>query len=63
VRDTVAGTPREELFDLENDPGELLDRSADPACREVVLDLRERLLRVLETTPPCQMTHRWSDPA
>lgn len=61
--DAVAAAPREELFDLEADPAELVNRVDDPACREALLDLRERLLRVLETTPPCQMTHRWSGPA
>ncbi len=33
-----------ELYDLERDPAELTDRFADPACREVRLELVEELL-------------------
>jgi arylsulfatase A-like enzyme len=54
--DEVAGLPREELYDLDNDPGELCNRAGDPECREVLLDLRERMLRIYESTPPCQMS-------
>ncbi len=32
------------FFDLEDDPGELADRSADPACRDRVLDYAQRML-------------------
>lgn len=32
------------LFDLEKDPGETVDRSGDPACRDLRLELAERLL-------------------
>ena len=33
-----------QLFDLEEDPGELDNRAADPACREVRAELTERVL-------------------
>jgi arylsulfatase len=38
------GAPFSELFDHETDPGERVNRIADPACQEIVTDLRARLL-------------------
>jgi arylsulfatase A-like enzyme len=32
------------LFDLDDDPGEFVDRSRDPACRDVLLDCAQRML-------------------
>jgi arylsulfatase A-like enzyme len=32
------------LFDLRDDPGELHDRAADPACRATMLALAQRML-------------------
>lgn len=32
------------LFDLEADPGELVDRAQDPACREIRLEMTARML-------------------
>ncbi|MDE0349195.1 MAG: DUF4976 domain-containing protein [Gammaproteobacteria bacterium] len=34
----------DELYDLENDPGELVNRVGDPACRDVLLEMQARLL-------------------
>ncbi len=34
----------DELYDLRADPGELRNRSADPACRDVLAALKDRLL-------------------
>ncbi|MEE8452561.1 MAG: sulfatase-like hydrolase/transferase [Thermoguttaceae bacterium] len=39
------GTPREMLLDLQNDPGEMSNLSADPAYGETIEALRERLNR------------------
>ena len=38
----------EELYDLENDPDELTDLVKEPACRDVLENLRTRLIRWLE---------------
>ncbi len=38
------GGAGEQLFDLERDPDELVNRVADPACRDALTELRERLL-------------------
>ena len=54
VEDAIAAEPREELFDLEGDPAEVHNRVDDPDCREVLLDLREKLLRIYESSPVCQ---------
>lgn len=45
---------REELYYLPQDPDELKDRAADPACASVLADLRNKLDFVLSTTPPAQ---------
>ncbi len=37
------GTAEDELYDVEHDKGELHNRAADPACREVLTALRRRL--------------------
>ncbi len=43
----------ETLFDLETDPHEFVNRAADPACREQLLAMRDRLLtRHIEATRP-----------
>lgn len=34
---------KDELYDLENDPGEYRDLAADPSCADVIRDLRGRL--------------------
>jgi arylsulfatase A-like enzyme len=34
----------DELYDLQNDPGELVNRAADPACRDVLREMKARLL-------------------
>ena len=40
----------DELYDLENDPGETTNRIGDPACAGVLAELKERMLRFfLET--------------
>lgn len=39
------GTRRESLIDLQEDPGEMTDLAADPAHREILLEMRGRLLR------------------
>ena len=36
-------TERDELYDLETDPGELVNRAADPACRDELNRLRREL--------------------
>jgi arylsulfatase A-like enzyme len=62
TRDAVAAAPREELFDLVADPAELVNRAGDPACRTILMEHRERMLRVLESTPPAQMMALGADP-
>jgi hypothetical protein len=54
IDDAIASAPREELFDLVNDPSELRSRADDPACRDVLLEHREKLLRIYESSPVCQ---------
>ena len=34
----------DELYDLDADPGELVNRAEDPACREVLREMQARLL-------------------
>ena len=41
---------RDELYDLTTDPGEERNRIDDPACAEVLLDLRERMLTWYQET-------------
>lgn len=55
VADTVGGVPQEALYDLEADPDELVNLADDAACHDVLIDMRERMLRIYESTPPCQM--------
>ena len=40
----------EELFDLVQDPGEFVNVAARPCCREVLADMRQRLIRALVET-------------
>ena len=40
----------DELYDLKNDPGELHNRIDDPACADILAELRERLLTWYQTT-------------
>lgn len=42
------GEPRESLVDLQDDPGEMVDLSADPAYRGILLEHRDRLRRFAE---------------
>lgn len=37
-----------ELFDLEADPEEMTNRAADPACAEVIADLKDRLYAICD---------------
>ena len=37
------GTAEDELYDLESDPGELVNRATDPACQERIVAMRKRL--------------------
>jgi arylsulfatase A-like enzyme len=47
------GTAEDELYDLETDPGELVNRATDPACRERIAAMRKRLHEwMLETGDP-----------
>ncbi|MCX6376415.1 MAG: DUF4976 domain-containing protein, partial [Armatimonadetes bacterium] len=47
---TVFGKQRRELFDLQEDPGEVDNLADDPACRKVVAGLHERLRLQMERT-------------
>lgn len=40
----------DELYDLRADPGELVNRIADPACAGVLAGLKDRLLRWYQET-------------
>ncbi len=42
--------PREEFFDLKQDPHQMKNLAADPAYKQIVSELRERLLKELTTT-------------
>ena len=44
------GQRREQLIDLETDPGEMRNLAADPKYRDVLLDMRRRLRRWVEST-------------
>jgi arylsulfatase A-like enzyme len=52
----VGGVSRIELFDLVNDPAEINDRSADPACRDTVHRLRQKLVDGQESSGDRWMT-------
>lgn len=53
IRLVQADGPGEVLYDLETDPHEFVNRAGDPACREVLMRLRDRLLtRHVEATRP-----------
>lgn len=43
-------TAEDELYDLEIDPGELINRATDPACAEELARLRQRLMTWMEQT-------------
>jgi len=47
---TVFGKQRREMFDLQEDPGELNNLADDPSCRKVVAGLHERLRLQMERT-------------
>lgn len=49
------GCPREELYDLADDPCELKNRVDDPSCRQTLLSLRAERDRILDATPPAQL--------
>ena len=55
---TEPGPAVESLYERVKDPGEQLDRAADPACAEILQTMRDRLDWVLESTPPAQL--RWA---
>jgi arylsulfatase A-like enzyme len=42
--------PEEELYDLEKDPDEMVNLVGEPACEEVLDDMRRRLTRWLDAT-------------
>ena len=47
------GTAEDELYDLETDPGELVNRATDPACQERIAAMRKRLHEwMVETGDP-----------
>jgi len=52
---------RDELYDLAGDPDEQHNRVDDPACAEVLADLRERLVTWMRETedPALRMTTWW----
>lgn len=53
---------KDELYDLVNDPGELVNRIDDQSCSDVLAELRERLLtHMLETgdVVPLKADSRW----
>lgn len=50
--------PKERLYNLESDPGELVNVIKDPACAEVLGEFRERCTRLIDATPPGQT--RWA---
>ena len=47
---TAFGTQRRELFDLQEDPGEVHNLSLDPACTRIIAGLHERLRLHMERT-------------
>jgi choline-sulfatase len=47
--------PRELLFNVRNDPDELLDRSGDGDCRSVLAELRAARETLMDMTPPAQL--------
>jgi len=46
-----------ELFDLEADPDELLNRAADPDCAQILADLRQRLRAVCDPEAVDRQAH------
>lgn len=52
----------DELYDLQNDPGEQCNRIHDPALRPVLTELKDRLLRWYQETAdvvPFEIDRRW----
>jgi arylsulfatase A-like enzyme len=58
LRYEAPGAAREELYDLSEDPQELVDRSADPSCAAILARARDRRDWVMDSTPPAQT--RWA---
>jgi arylsulfatase A-like enzyme len=54
-------TAEDELYDLENDLGELQNLATDSAQSEVLADLRRRLIRWMEETNDL-LLNRWTKP-
>jgi N-acetylglucosamine-6-sulfatase len=46
------GSEEEELYDLRNDPAQLVNRATDPAAHSVLLTLRSSLLALCQPAPP-----------
>lgn len=51
-------TDTDELYDLQTDPGELVNRIADTSCQEAITRLRERLLWWMDHTQD-SLNNRW----
>ncbi|MGF1484345.1 MAG: sulfatase-like hydrolase/transferase [Opitutales bacterium] len=52
-------TAEDEFYDLERDPNELHNRATDPACQELLAQMRRRLIRWLEETDD-RLLNRWT---
>lgn len=55
---TSSGLPREELYDLRNDPDECRNVASEPSSSAVLTDRRERLLDLIADTPPVQTRYQ-----
>jgi len=54
-------TAEDELYDLETDPGEIVNRARDPECAEELARLRRRLVAWMEDTRD-PILNRWTRP-
>lgn len=53
---TINGEPKEELYNLEQDSNELLNRIDNPAYSNIARELNEKRIRLMDATPPAQIS-------